>query len=1295
MKKSTKILTVLLAACLLFGISSAFVTSAAETNVLNVTNNPANFVDDCTSGPSGTVYDCGATGNSLKFGYENSVKSQYITGTHLKDNTGDNTYFRVHYTNGALESPGEASIMREGSTRWRAYTAYNSAADLKNFSYVTLDFDFAADQYAYSFTLDGVTQYKTAASDEEFKAYLATLTADPAKVDALYEEAIATRDLAFPVDKDIYTSLRFNAVFQSSVVSTPGSALTQSSSSAHWKQVHVDGVTVYKIDDAWHLVYATPGSNEVLASVKLSNKVGIFDHVTMVFQLLDGGLTVRTHVYVNGMYMTQLADKKMDGAAATHNIFYHLNIPFYRDTRGANVPGDKMYDKYSFAFDNMALNHYTPADAELPGGLGEFMASDKYKTQSMTDCTNVVYNGDYVSPNAPIRASITHIDGTQINCYTKNSVYKNIRNGDLVTMYYDVEDYSPSSDEIREVTFISKDGTKVNLSKEALENFKIQHTNDRYTIRFGGENDMPIKWFDATGESRKVVKEQKLFPLLKPANNLIVGGDIEYPEGQNPNIGLLKSWMWDVNCNGVIEETDKPGSDILDRIFTMKEINEELREEGIHEIHMLPDYGREDIKYTIMTGGENPELYAPDYDFAKFTDISTLLNAVSKLEKEGTYCVTLYSDLELSAAEAFAIPKEVILDFDLNGYHINQSAESGSAIFTLNENVTFTLYSTKEGAEVYQNGEDLTGSAIISAADNLDKVTVNLGKITETDPKGDNLAMYGASIVYLKGAADDASNETKITVNVNGGNYYGTVAANGALFPISEIDMVFNFNAADMITVNGEAIFSVIPEYATSSVIDVTNSNIFAGELSDGGYVIGSFVKDWAPTSKLYIKNSVVLGFENQLNITVGAGNKFNAVISNDIAYDSGTLVAFANNNAYPMQAVIDVPGFETLTADVDITLVTFTKDTMEDSIKTVSWLAPDGSVLKTNYWVAGSKVSVFESTEDFADVDLDNKWFDISYDGWVNVTDGAEKNDFTVSLDKDNKFKPAEKYVADLKSLKVSLTVFDGLAYNIYVPTPTLENYEMNFLGFFDEAGNQILTNVYNNVTVDGTNGWNQLIGLFASEKFAAQTVTVKYTVNGQEVSCDVTIDIFNYAYKIDTTYGCGSAESKLVYAMMQYKYEAFVASEPTEELKAIVDLEMNKYYSFHSEDCTCGDVEYEEPTVTADDSAISALVTKYSFALLVDESNSFASKYAFSIYLTEEATVKINGTTVTGVAKDGGVEYTLTGIALKDLANNITIEIGSKSGTYSLAKYLNDTNNGFAKALYVLSVNAKNQNA
>ena len=263
-------------------------------------------------------------------------------------------------------------------------------------------------------------------------------------------------------------------------------------------------------------------------------------------------------------------------------------------------------------------------------------------------------------------------------------------------------------------------------------------------------------------------------------------------------------------------------------------------------------------------------------------------------------------------------------------------------------------------------------------------------------------------------------------------------------------------------------------------------------------------------------------------------------------------------------------------------------------------------------------------------------------------------------------------------------------MAYNIYVPTPTIKG--VVFEGFY--VGNtKIENNVYSNVTLDGVDGWwNRLVGLFESGDFTAKTITIKYTVNGQELVVKVNIDVFNYAYRVDSEFGCGSDESKLVYAMMQYKRSEFLEANPDSQPE--FDEEWEKYMIFHDAvdgKCQkCENVaEYTAPTAAADDSAISALVKKYSYALVIGEDNKVS--YAFSLCLNNEAVVKINGVTVTGVKNGDYTEYTLTGLKLADLANEMTIEIGGTSGKYSLANYVKANENEFTKALYVLAINAE----
>ncbi len=1303
---------------MLFGISTAILASAEEAsavgaNQLDVTGHSYNVTDDCTTGVSEKEYLISSTGDKQRFGTENSVKSAHISASHVQESGRDNTYIRIHYTSGALDS-NPANPFRESTVRWRAHTTYNSAYDLKEHAYLTLDFDFSADRWAYTYTLDGETGYKTAASDEEFKAYINTLTSDKAKAEECAKEAIDSKQLAYP---DTKTPLNFQFVFLSSKSQTPNATLVQNSASTNWQTVSKTAFSVVKKDDGWYL-QGTSSAGETV-TYKLKNEVAKFDHVTMVFKVLDGGLTVQPHAYINGEYMLQLPNWEMTGSVKNCNVFYQMTLAFHKKVAEGNI-ADKMYDKYSLAFDNVALNYYSEDDAEIAGGLGEFMSSDEYKESlAIMKCKNVVYNDDYYTPGVPLRATITHADGNKTNCYTKNSVHKGVRNSDFVEIEYDVENFNPNPDEMRVITFTSVNGSRVSLSSEAEEHFKLQHTQrkliipkldekgeqigdetetltvDIYTVCYGGENDVTVRWlFEGAYGNAESGKEQKLLPMQPLANNLKITSGFKTTESGAPTIGLFKDWHWDVNGNGKIDEGDKPANEIFgedfEKTFTRSEINEQFIEKGIKEIQLIAQFEEKPVAYAIFSDGEEAKLYAPDYDFEKFEKISTIAGAMANMEKGKNYSITLYSDL--TAEQTLRIPKNATVNFNLNGYKISQAANSDSSIFAVNSGITLNLYSDKAGAEVYQTG---AGRAIISA-NNVNNVKINLSKITDNDKSGDNLTLYGSSIVYLMGTEMKPEAPKAIEVNLNGGNYYGTVASNGALFPISDVDMKFNIKNADIVTANGEAIFSLIAPYVSSADVNVEKSNMFAGKITDDGYTVGTFIKEWNTASKIYIKESVVLGFENKYNVTLGAANKFNAKLNSEIGCDSGTLMAFSNNEKYLIKDVaISVPGFASITTDFEATLITFTGDKIEECIKPVSWLNPDGSLYKTTYWVAGSEIvaELRESLNDFEKVDLNNNWFDITYEKWMNVTAGeTNKENFTVYADKENKFKPEPKYVADLNTVKVGISIYNDLAYNIYVPTPSVENYVMSFVGFFDANG-KITNNVYSGVTLDGVEGWNRLIGLFATDEFAAKTITVKYTVDGQELEADVRIDIFNYAYRIDSTYGCGSAESKLVYAMMEYKHTAFLASTPSDDLKEEVDTEWQKYKIFHKTDCTCGEVNYTPSENVSDDTNIKSLVAKYSFTLVTDDENNV--KYAFSIFLSEAATVKINGVAVTGMANGEYVEYTLSGIELANLADEIKIEIGTAAGMYSLANYIKETDSGFAKALYVLSVNAKNQNA
>lgn len=350
------------------------------------------ITDDCGEGMFGASHvlngDKGTSGTtSLGFAHNNAAKSTHIRVTHV-----NSSYVRIHYNSenglaaalgGYTEITAYAHMEREAELAWRAHNAYSEKTDLKNMKFLTLDFDFGADAYAYTYKKDGETAYVTAVDDADFERKTGVTE---------YE----TRDLAFPLSAD--GTLKLTPVFLSS---KKGEALSAAfstyASNDYWEMKNATSLVITKSKGEW---YIKPNASDA-NSTKLSGEVGIFDHLTFVFEIKseEGKILVCPHVYVNGEYLAALATVQMSETAEYHH-FHQLKINFGKELRvdkndvTLDTPAFKMFDRYSFAFDNMALTYYDGMDLErttLDEKLGE-----KAPLYTMT---GVVYGEGYATPN--------------------------------------------------------------------------------------------------------------------------------------------------------------------------------------------------------------------------------------------------------------------------------------------------------------------------------------------------------------------------------------------------------------------------------------------------------------------------------------------------------------------------------------------------------------------------------------------------------------------------------------------------------------------------------------------------------------------------------------------------------------------------------------------------------------------------------------------------------------------------------------------------------------------------------
>lgn len=1233
MKKFSKIFLVLLTLSLVFGAMFSVVSSAAageSREFLNVStfssvNGTQNFYNDFETSANSGDYGI-VTGQN-----NDGAKTVYVTGEN------GNHYYR--YENNGTKSGSKTAEMYYKLTGWGDNATSYKAGDIGGYDYAVIDFEMGTDKYVYK--VNGT--YHTASTLDEIPD-----NADPDSIDLAYIDGMA-----------------FNLHARASA--TAGSF---SKCSEFYKDMLLYTVKDPETGD-WYVGNGSTYAGST-AKIKLANDIGVFDHITYAVKTvrkakIDSAnpdlASSEFYVFINGEYLT-------GGPMGTKEVYEVVNLAWMR----FSLSKEQYNDRYAICLDNFAINWYDQGYVSEGYGIDDYIKNGDYAlNKHLYICDEIVYDTSYSFVGSPTAAELVHEDGSSDKYSNVFAAKTNIQAGDFVHMYKNIDDFTPSSFDINNVTFVSHNGSTLSLSKEAQEFYKLQHTGDRYTIRLA-TGGITLNWYDGINEAP--IKTQSIVPYVAPTNDsekLKIFGKVMY-DGNSATIQILDTskpnlWLWD-------KDGDKVGDTPLASLFVAYSVEglNKLLEAGINEVNIYPVYSTLSLMYSIETmasnGGEKPDFIVQNYDYKSFTDFDTLQNALKNIKSGEEVKVTLYSDYEMSEDAVITIPKGATVNFDLNGHKITSIA----SVFEVSEAATFNLYSTKQNASI-------DASAIITS-NGIDACTVNIGTISGIEgANASNVSFSAQNVINLSGSSSDAANANKIVINLNGGKYIST-SDDSILFPISEMDMVINVSDAEIET--NYIAFSVYNQYNTSADINIVNSKIMAY----------STIGTWTNSCKMYIEGSIVAGLNlKSAGITLGLYNLISATEfdANSIRTLSGATLALASAGKL---LVADLE-CNVLTYDPSVDMASRPELFRNIVIKPVAWLTPSGELYATTYWVEGSEITIGDVSADKFGIDTtkqSNGWFTYAYNTWEageSTTIGGVTYDIV--------YKPvATKIVQSLDKVYVSLGISDTFTYNIYIPTPEIEGAEIVFdysvnelTGFFDKNGNPILAGVSKNVTVGDESGYTRLTGDIAVDAFTADTVVIKYMVNGVLLEKTVTVDIFEYADKVDAAYGCGTDESKLVHAMLQYKLEVYKSAMGDAASSAIILMVEDQLYC-HGSSCKCGDVVYNAPEENVDYSAIASLVKGFAYTLELDGvGEEYASSYSFSIYFKKDsgvAEVSLTGAEFVKYETDAYIEYRCT-IASSDLAEVIEFTVDGTTASYSLAKYIEETNSSFAKALYVIS--------
>ncbi len=522
MRKLTKLLAIIMVACLLCGAiaMTAFAADEATTkSFLDITDASKGVVTQKYQDYNGTdvVFDKATNGETIIQGKNNLWNSvdATIEGT-LGDNylklslnqnseranptANGNFLIDINYDTGASGAAAPAD----------AYCFFQGGLDKnKNGArFLTLDFDLAATHYV--FTINGakynVEEIKT---DENGNEYI------------VLPEAIA--DATTVVNGENRYAVTEESVYDLSYVETtfaPVAALYTNGTCSKANSVGASGnlnnyFNLAKQDGYWGLVPASAGNGVTDEFVPLSQKAGEWNHITLVFGSTyaatgdtDPLLGTQLAYFVNGDYVGHCFKNNSNATDKSVTLTGLLST-----ITAANLASDAAY--FSMGIDNIAVNTYAMSildgadystEDTLYGWWKTWFPGNKQAEKANTPllqevAKDIAYNpATYMNPNELY--TVTENNGTPVRYATVNALIAALKaTDDTLSLEASsskaIENYNPDSS-IKQVTIYAP---SVTLSDEAIYHNCVEEEPGKWVVKkvsllyveFYDENDNLIE----------------------------------------------------------------------------------------------------------------------------------------------------------------------------------------------------------------------------------------------------------------------------------------------------------------------------------------------------------------------------------------------------------------------------------------------------------------------------------------------------------------------------------------------------------------------------------------------------------------------------------------------------------------------------------------------------------------------------------------------------------------------------------------------------------------------------------
>lgn len=486
MKRITKIFAIFLSVCLLSGLFAIFSSAKAPESATDL--GYANNHDGLSIGTTPSYI-------------ANGAGSSVATTTKVASKFG-NKYLRVLYEKDSVSDKNTRKDLKFGifSSTKSAQSVYEKiqsgeTTGLSGYSYLTIDFDLAADQYRYllDVPVEKEVEYDTGEVDDAGNPIMGTKTETVYETQEFLSEEYPTAEGAYGIrlayanksyfELDIRPIIKLTASDGTVTYSYPGSNGISS------KYVSLTVCIVYDtVNEVWNIYNSKSSTNQQYFMGTLSNNLGEWNHFSYVIDINHDNIgQTEGKLYLNG-------EPVSTGKIWTEDTYRDRIVdflPFAIDWTILNSKTTTVANnaKYSMAVDNFQplyyASDYTSGDK---AGIDDLFDPESGIT-SVVQCEDSVYNVDYVSP-AP--NGYADIDGKKIYVNAAISeALKSLKNGSVITTTMDLLEITPPT--WTAFTVKCNPGTEVTLSEEAIASgITIRKTLTGYEVSSGIKANMSL-----------------------------------------------------------------------------------------------------------------------------------------------------------------------------------------------------------------------------------------------------------------------------------------------------------------------------------------------------------------------------------------------------------------------------------------------------------------------------------------------------------------------------------------------------------------------------------------------------------------------------------------------------------------------------------------------------------------------------------------------------------------------------------------------------------------------------------